>query len=449
MLTFVCLLWVLPNSSVWSAPKQTEKSALERKRKLHKKKKKKPQRYEFAILPALAGSVDIGFGFGVIANIVRVDEPDFYPYRWKIELQWFMTVLEAPGGGVEFPYHDNYIRVDLPGLAGGKLRLNMRFSFGRFTTAGYYGLGNASDGRPVWDDFDPKAERDQYIQARRRYQYSWTYPSARLNARVTLTKKLQLFLGAEFSYNFFSIYKGSKLEEDIKRSRDESRNDDETNAIREGLVGVTPHANFQVKAGLVWDTRDDEAIPSKGMFHDVSLRVSPGAVFGLQYPYGGVTAHLRFYVPLYKKYLVLAFRLLGDFMFGRVPLYDMASFGGLTPNEGTGGSRSVRGVPSRRYHGKIKLLGNVELRALLIPGKVNFLGQRFNVGLVGFFDTGRFWADYKPNPILDGTDAGFHFGFGGGLRILWGESFLIRADFAYSLDPYSTFRFYIGVRQAF
>lgn len=442
------LVWLMPHSTAWSAPENVGKSALDRKRKRRKKKKKKPRRYEFAILPALAGSVDTGFGFGIIANLARF-EPGYNPYRWRIEAQWYMTVLEAPGGGFEFPFHDDYILIDLPGLAGGKLRLDMRVSFGRFTTAGYFGLGNASNGRPVWNDFDPETQKDQYIEARRRYQYDWVYPNARVNARVTITKHLLLFLGAEFSYNFLNLYKNSKLEEDLKRTQDTTRQDDETNAIRGLLHGIRPHANFQVKAGLVYDTRDHEQVPSKGMFHDVSLRVSPGPVFSLQYPYGGATLHFRFFFPLYKEFLVLAVRVLGDFMFGRVPIYDLATFGGIDPREGTGGSRSIRGIPSRRYHGKIKLLGNLELRALLIPVRINFLGQRFNVGLVGFFDTGRFWADYQYNPALDGEGDGMHFGFGGGLRILWGESFIIRADFAYSLDEYSTFRFYIGVNQIF
>ena len=45
---------------------------------------------------------------------------------------------------------------------------------------------------------------------------------------------------------------------------------------------------------------------------------------------------------------------------------------------------------------------------------------------------GRVWADLGGRPELDGTGIGLSVGLGGGLRLQWGETFVIRADAAHS-----------------
>ncbi len=445
------ILLISPQNSI-SAPKNQksnseQKSQAKIEKKLPpKKKKKKAERLEWGALPAISGNTDIGFGFGIIANIAKYQK-GYYPYRWRLEVLWFMTVKEAPGGGVEFPYHDDYISLDMPGLAGGKLRLEMKFAFGRYTTSGYYGLGNNSKAPKVWENFNPETQKEEYILARRRYQYDRIFPNIRINARINLTKILLLFVGSEFTYNWLNFYPKSKLVEDLKNSRDPNQKSQEIQAVRNILLGTEPHPDLLFRIGLVFDNRDHETTPSKGMFHDISLQLSPGTGMGMKYAYGGFTLHTRFFLPIYKKHLVLAARFLTDLLFGQVPFYQLATSGGLYPIEATGGSKSIRGVPSRRYHGKIKILSTIEIRSMLLPWNIKFLGQIFNVGLNAFIDVGRVWTDYAPYPELDEPFENFKIGFGGGLRLLWGENFIIRADVGYS--PGNPLGIYIGVGQVF
>jgi len=463
-----------------SGAKNTPTPKVKSKQKARKAKKQDPNRLEWGILPAIAGDTDTGVGFGVICNLAKF-APGYYPYRWRLEFLVYMTAKEAPDGGVELPYHDYYAILDLPGLAGGKLRLDGKIFFGRFTTSGYYGLGNATVNDPPsrkgrFENFKilgkdelaklSAAERanyeellPEYILARRYYQYDRINPGIRINARYQLPHKLFLFFGGEFLFNWINVYPGSKLEQDLRRSKDPNDDSAEALALRELLYGVEHHASLTFKLGIVYDSRNHEFAPIKGMFHDLSIRFAPGAV---RYPFGGVTLHTRFYFPIYKEYLSVAIRLLGDVLFGKVPFYELATFGGLTPDNATGGSRSVRGISQRRYHGKIKLLGNIELRSKFIF--FNIGSARFSIGLVAFFDAARVFADFTPRPELDGTDAGLKMGTGGGLRIQWGDSFIIRADFGYTFTetdaskegranglPYtgSDFGIYIGVAQAF
>lgn len=407
---------------------------LRSKKNRRKKKLKDPNRLEWGVLPAIAGNTDTGVGFGLLMNLAKF-APGFYPYKWRIELLIYMTAKEAPGGGVELPYHDYYVYFDFPGLAGGKLRLDGKLSFSRFTTAGYFGIGNASVFKKPWEDAKytdidslSASEKARYIQLRRTYQYDRIYPSIRLNARYTLPHKLSFYVGSEFAYNWINMYPGSKLEEDVKKTRNLSDQSPEAQSLRGLLFGAQAHGEWILKVGLVFDNRDHEATPNSGMFHDLSFRFAPGAV---HYPYAGLTLNSRFFIPIWKPYLVVALRVLGDVLFGDVPFYELARFGGLFPGDMTGGSSSVRGIINNRYHGKIKLLANLEIRSKIIF--FNIGSARFNIGLIAFADMVRVWSDFTPHPILDGEDVGIRFAFGGGLRIQWGESFVVRADYGFSM----------------
>jgi len=98
--------------------------------------------------------------------------------------------------------------------------------------------------------------------------------------------------------------------------------------------------------------------------------------------------------------------------------------GSLFPRTGPGGSFSVRGVRRQRYHGKIKAIGNVELRSMF--WRFNIKKQEFHVGAVLFADASHIWADYKRITIrdaaLDADGANFAVGLGGPTSApLWGR----------------------------
>ena len=101
-----------------------------------------PRRLEPAILPVLGGNTDIGFLFGAYGALARF-EPGYYPYRWKAEAIVSMTVKDGPNG-VNLPVHSHGVSLDMPGLAGGRLRILSDISFQRDIDARYFGLGNAS-----------------------------------------------------------------------------------------------------------------------------------------------------------------------------------------------------------------------------------------------------------------------------------------------------------------
>ena len=134
-------------------------------------------------------------------------------------------------------------------------------------------------------------------------------------------------------------------------------------------------------------------------------------------------------MPLFSKRVTLALRLVGDVLFGDVPFYELSR---AVDTYAVGGSNGVRGVPAQRYRGKVKVIGNMELRVRLFD--IRPFGKLFTVGAAGFLDGGRVWADTRPHPELDGSTLNLKYGIGGGLRLMSGTAFVLRADVAWSPD---------------
>jgi hemolysin activation/secretion protein len=125
-------------------------------------------------------------------------------------------------------------------------------------------------------------------------------------------------------------------------------------------------------------------------------------------------------------------------LFGSPPLYALSAVGGLQPDRwATGGGTSLRGVPIQRYHAKIKLLANFELRAGL--GRFRLFGRPSRLSLLGFVDLGRFFADWVPQPALDGRGPGVKVGVGAGLRLRFGSSLVVRVDVGASADGWGSY----------
>ena len=146
------------------------------------------------------------------------------------------------------------------------------------------------------------------------------------------------------------------------------------------------------------------------------------------YRYGQGTLVSQVFLPFGSR-VTLAVRGVFDVYVGNPPFYELAKYDNTYA---LGGILGVRGVPAERYYGKVKLLGNAEVRTDVVTFQA--LGKKLLFGVVGFFDGGRLWADTTAHPELDGTSVGLKYGTGGGLRLQSGEAFVLRADVAWSPD---------------
>lgn len=375
-------------------------------------KSDKPRDTEFSLVPFVGGNSDQGFGGGYIASLARLQEHR-EPYLYRIDTTGSATFASSRDGGVRVPYVDVFLRWKFPHLIPNLLGLELRASFTRETNLGYYGLGNAAALPPGYERGDEFFEHERM------------HPTLRASFEYH-PRPIVLSWGVSYTENRFEVPADTLLAEDMQSDRP---------YVRELLGSDLPHGVPEVSFGIGWDTRDDESAPVRGLHISEQVDLIPGTFGEAHYSYARWTNTVDGFLPLLPKHrrLVLALRVGTDLLFGHPPFWELPRF---DDTFALGGSRGVRGVPAQRYYGKIKVLSNVELRSELLALKI--LGVERRLGVVAFFDSGRLWADYASHPDLDGSGLGLKYGFGGGLRIASGKTFMLRLDLAWSPEKPGT-----------
>lgn len=365
-------------------------------------------RVEPAGFPLLGGDSDIGFEFGAVGTLTRFGGGT-RPYVWNMDLLLATSIKSGPQG-TEFTQQSYLWQIDVPHFQGSSVRLNPAVSYSKTVNQGYFGIGNAS--RAVVPA-NVQGEPGRY------FQYDEREARLRELTRIGWKPPWDIGLSTTWRYAAPDAYGGSKLEEDVLARR--------VRGYRDMSLAV-------LGGGFIYDTRDNEYFPHSGAFHQLGLRGVQGLPFdtGIQYAALGVV--LAGYAPLGGPF-VFAARGLVDAEFGRVPFFDLYTGGPFQTYEMIGGAQAVRGVPDGRYLGKLKAIGNVELRAMLVD--FHLLGQSLHLGGDLLFDTGRLWSDYTFHSVADGTGIGLKWGVGGGLYLIWGQAAVFRIEAAYSPDAIS------------
>jgi outer membrane protein assembly factor BamA len=371
-----------------------------------------PHETEFSVVPFVGGSSDQGFGGGYIASLARLRQ-DREPYVYRIDTTGSVTFDESSNGGLRVPYADVFLRWRFPHVIPNRLGVELRASYTRETNLHYFGLGNAAELPQGLERGDPF------------FEYSRVHPTLKVSWDYQL-KPLSFSWGASYTGNWLEVPPDTLLANDFQSERRD---------VRELVGSAGQHGVPKFSLGVAWDTRDDEVAPVRGVYVTEDLALTPGTFGAAWYRFARWTNAAHFYVPLVprQRRLVFASRLVADFVFGNAPFYELARY---DDTSAIGGSKGVRGVPAQRYHGKIKLIANAELRTELL--ELSVFGTKRRLGLVAFADTGRLWTDYAQRPELDGTGLGLAYGVGGGLRIASGKTFMLRFDLAWSPDAGST-----------
>jgi hypothetical protein len=378
-------------------------------------------RYEPAGFPLIGGNSDIGFQFGAAGTLTRF-EGGARPYAWNMDLVLDTSVKGGGGTGLGFAQQNYVWNWDIPDLAGGRVRLNPLIYYQRTVDQGYFSLGNASNGNKGAN------------ASPRFFQYLDSELRARQLARISLGPRgYDLVLIGTFRAEAPQAYPGTQLAADALR-----KNSDGTPFIR-GIAaqGSSELGIAMLGGGMIYDTRDNEIFTHSGAFHQIGVKAVQGLPSDANVQYGAAGANFSWMVPLFHRSVVFATRLALDLEFGNVPFYDLFTGGPFQTYDMPGGPSGIRGVPSGRYLGRIKALGNAEFRSL--PIGFHLFNQSFRVGGDVFFDTGRIWLDYTFRSPLDGSGSikngfGLKYGTGAGIYALWGQAALFRVEVAYSPD---------------
>jgi outer membrane protein assembly factor BamA len=340
--------------------------------------------WHFAAIPLVNYSSDQGIGLGVRGKAQRWT-PGATLYGASVELQGM-----ASTGGSQF----HFASVDFPSLGEGHWRLDALAGYTRNTAAPYYGIGN----------HEAAATQDAF------HSYDEEAPQARLRLRRPLVSHLSAVSG----YRLMRV--------SVRVSPDSLLALDSPTGAQGGPYG-------ELAVGLVWDTRDRELTPRQGVLAELTGRTSQRALGGATPSYGGF-ASVAAYRAVGSR-VVLAGRAAFDAVAGDVPFDRLQDFGSLVSPfylvDGVGGGLTVRGLLQSEYIGTAKAISNAEVRVQLWDGV--FHGEPFGLGAVAFLDAGRVWA---PGDRSQLPAAGIHGGLGSGLRIFWGEYFVLRCDAGYA-----------------
>lgn len=392
-------------------------------------------------VPALAYDSDLGFLYGAILNFYWYSDNKYPVYDHSLYMEWSRT---TKGTGKNILEYDN--RTLIPNG-----RMKLEFSYLTEQALDFYGYNGY---QAYFNSAFLDESSDDYIS---RLFYRHERKLFRINADFEgkLFGDKWRWLAGFSNYNVnISSVDIDKLNED--KSGDELLPD--TAGLYDRYVewGVIPqdqanggNTNF-FKIGAVFDTRDNEASPQKGVWSEAILMMAPGFT-GNDYSYSKLILTHRQYLTLVKKKLVFAYRLnyqtklSGEIPFYMLPFYTRSK----DTKDGLGGSKTLRGILRNRVVGDAAALTNLELRYTFLNTKIG--KQDFSITLSGFTDIGMVTDKYEFN--TDGVTAGYgntkeenleflnhskeepHISYGAGLHFALNTNFIVAADYGLAGDP--------------
>ncbi len=215
---------------------------------------------------------------------------------------------------------------------------------------------------------------------------------------------------------------------------------------------------LQFKAGLIYDTRDHDSDPTRGLNIEATLVGTPDIIDREGYSNLGFTFIGCQYVPVYKDRLTFAYRLgVQAKLAGEIPYYFINNINSLffrkVYTEGLGGNASVRGINRNGVVGNGIAWLNTEFRWRIV--NFRFINQNFHIALNPFFDMGQVIQPYRldaqkeaydkwlvehptetleKNPFDSGDEEKPHMTAGCGLKIVMNRNFVISVEMARALN---------------
>jgi hypothetical protein len=166
---------------------------------------------------------------------------------------------------------------------------------------------------------------------------------------------------------------------------------------------------LEINAGLVYDTRDMEAAPNKGIWAEAYLN---GNV--IEHPYLKACMYFRQYISIPINFIpagnpVFAYRLAWQHtILGETPFYMIQNNPLLVQrnmiSEGFGSSNTIRGVRENRILAEGLAWANTELRIKLV--KFKLFNQYFYIAVNPFFDAGIITKPYRAAELLAASNNG-------------------------------------------
>lgn len=403
-------------------------------------------------IPVIAFDSDLGFEYGAVLNFFNFGDGSSYPeYRHSIFTE--ASRYTKGSGQYRIIYDSKYV---LPGI-----RLMADLQYLPTLAAEFYGFNGAqSRYHKSWTDPDSKDYRSELF-----YKMNKDVLRAGVDLQGSFgNPKLGWLVGTSYQRYAVGPLRRSKLSAEPSTYGEWDVLYDKMvrwGAISQGERRGGDH--LTLKGALIYDTRDNEPNPMRGIWADALVYyVSPSLA-------GGTSGHaklaftLRKYFTLIPNDLSFAFRAMTqNVVAGRCPFYLLPQIVTVSPRrsafEGLGGAYSLRGMLRNRLMADGFALANAELRYKF--WRMHLLRQNFYWAITAFTDAGM--VTQKNSVDLSGVpqaehDSYFrstsqrpHFTFGMGGKLVMNQNFVISGDLgkAASSDD-GSWGMYIGVNFLF
>lgn len=391
--------------------------------------------WNFGPLPVVGWDSDLGFQYGACVDIFNYGDGTNYPsYNYKVNLE----ASTYTGGSSLLRCYGDFKTL----IPDGKLFFDCTyFNAKKFDFYGFNGYASPYFGPSFGHNEGEKSEfywmrRNQFrlvtsVQRRITGNLHWAAGFGYYNI-VTGNVNLEGYNGQNTLYQ---MYRTAGLIRD--------------NEAHGGNV-------LQLKAGLVYDTRDHDSDPTRGVNIEATLVGAPDIIDRKGYSNLGFTFVGSQYVPVWKDKLTFAYRLgIQTKLAGEIPYYFINNLNTLffrkVYTEGLGGNASVRGINRNGVVGNGMAWLNTEFRWRII--NFRFINQNFHIALNPFFDMGQVIQPYRleeqkkayeytlvdggvngPDYFYSGNEEKLHATAGCGLKIVMNRNFVISFEMARALD---------------
>ena len=376
--------------------------------------------------PTISLSNTLGFQYGLFGSLFYYGDGSTYPdplHKFTAEASHFT------GGRSRFyaTYDSKYL---IP-----HWRMTLSALYMIDPLAFFYGFNGAA--QPY----------DEVLDTKNHYYLDRRFLQAFANFQRDLSPTLKIAGGLTFSH--YNIGDYDTLEYRVPIPTPSLYHD----YVASGLISsdeATGGNVLEARAGLVYDTRDIEAAPNRGLLAEVFLN---GGLASGGYNYLKLCAYFSHFVRIPVGFIaagdpVFAYRLAyTGTLAGDVPFYMQQIIPMLVPHtmltEGLGSAKTMRGLFENRIVADGVAWANVELRIKLF--KFTFLNQYFYTAVNPFFDFGIVTQPYRldrqaaafgqDEETLRRKAQGLATAAGLGFKLAWNENFILSLEFAHSFDP--------------
>ena len=402
----------------------------------------------FGPLPAIGYSSDLGWHYGALTDIYWYGDGSTYPeYRWKANVE---VSRYSKGNTVLHSFFDS--KYLIPGI-----RVSAAVSWFGNKTTNFYGFNGANSlYLPEMDKITDG--QGLYLMKRNIFRVQTCFQGKFGDSNW----------GWAAGLTYWNITTGH-AENNGLTGFDAKAGKPATDLSLYDLYvanGVIPEAeknggqHLEIKAGVVFDTRDHENNPTRGTNIEAYVFGSPDIISKHDNSYLKLAIHFKQFFPLAERLVFGGHIAFQGLIAGNAPYYMLQTIQSINMKqintEGLGSTCTLRGTINNRLQGNSYAWANFELRWTF--AKFRWINQNWALATNPFFDMGIIVSPYRleqvKNLLKDNTAVAnvdnkvytaadfynqqaekLHMSAGIGLHVIMNQNFNINFEFGKCFDP--------------